>query len=173
MNSLPREIGIYSRPELSEFFRSFLGQPLREIWTVVFEFGGAVEDWTRANPEFVFDGGTFWCSVVSGDELFVMPDRWKDKMVYITRDTFDFIRESGKHWKIDMSAEPPYSNLVGKNLDRVILIDNSVGDVVGAEFQFQDQVATFYVIADEYFFIPGKARERLCELQYEYADVIR
>ena len=48
-----------------------------------------------------------------------------------------------------------------------------MGDVVGAEFQFQDQVATFYVIADEYFFIAGEARERLCELQYEVADVIR
>jgi hypothetical protein len=173
MNKLPREIGIYSRPDLIEFFRSFLGQPLREMWTVVFEFDGDVEDWTRANPEFIFDGGAFWCTVIFGDKLLVMPNRWKDEMVYITRDTFDFIRESGKYWKIDRSTEPPVSNLVGKRLERVILIDNSVGDVVGVELQFQDQVATFYVIADEYFFILGEARERLQELQYEYGEVIQ
>ena len=173
MSRSQRFKGIYSRQQLRKYFRSFLGQTLREIWTVVFEYGGEVEDWTRADPEFVFDEGDFWCTVIFGDKLRAMPGRWEDTLVYINRETFDFIQECGKHWKVDRSAESRYSNLVGKSLESVILIDNRFGDVAGVEFRFEDRVATFYVMGDEAWFIPGEARTRLCELQYEFTDVIR
>ncbi len=152
--------------------RHFLGKRLESIWLIVYAFENQVADWERAEPEFVFQEGVFRCRVINGDWLEVRDTPWEDHYRDVTKEFLDFIFECGMPWRVDMSVEDQYREYVGKVLDRIYLIENQFGDVAGAEFWFEGEVATLVVGGDEEIFIPGKCRDRLGHMKYRIGDEI-
>ncbi len=165
--------GPYREPaESCQTLRDSIGEVLEELWVMVYVYDNKVEDWERVSPEFLFSGGVVRCDVAKGDWLQVLETRWKDKMCYLDKYMLEFVLSHGKWWKVDMSTTSPFSRYLGKRLEKVNLIENQYGNMAGAEFWFENEVATFVVGADQTFFFPEKCRDRLTKMKFRVADAL-
>ena len=80
--------------------------------------------------------------------------------------------EAGKHWKVNMSSEDAYSELIGKRLENIVLVWGPFDDREGVDFYFEDRVATAFVGGDEVWFYPFQCRDELAGRKYTIGKVI-
>lgn len=152
--------------------KSFIGHELSEVCIVLYAQSGEVKSWDMVRPELVFQNRVIRVDVKGGDYLAIYDDPWEDPFVHMSKANFDFVMKAGKHWKVNMSSEDLYSEMIRKRLEKIVLIRGPFDNLAGVEFYFEGSVATAFVGGDEVWFYPFQCRDKLADMGYTIGKLI-
>lgn len=87
-----------------------------------------------------------------GERLAIYPEPWEDPFAEpLSPENREFVRESGKWTKFDVSDQDSYAGFIGKKVIMVESIHNDVGNLAGVALFAPDGVIQFFIDGDTGF----------------------
>ena len=127
------------------------GKTVTSVRRIFYVFGDEVET-SEGAVEFSFDDSTVLLldSGADGERLRVGTERWMDPFEgKVTPENIEYVARSGKYTAFDVSAEFPYSDVLGGTVDDVEMTTLPSGAVSGVSFLIGTLTLSAQTIADE------------------------
>jgi hypothetical protein len=129
-----------------------MGDVIRELRLICFVRQGVVQ-WDDAWIEIRAQRPLLVKTANDGTQLAVA-EEWLDPFPPVrTAEDEAFIERYGKLEAFDVSAQDPYSQLIGAKVDGVQPLRNGYGLVVGVAIQFGDHSLRVWIDSDECFIV--------------------
>ena len=134
-------------------FTKYYGDAVARISRLRYEVGGKVtSDPVDGAVEIVFTaGGVLFCDTgADGDSLTLQDFAWTDPFAGpLSPENEDYVRTSGKWVRHDVSAEPPFAELIGRKLFDVAPMLGSNDKLYGLLLDISGYKIVIYANADE------------------------
>jgi hypothetical protein len=131
--------------------RALVGKRIASVARVLYEYEGRVDASDGALELRLADGGTLLLEgAADGERLRLRSDGWVDPFLPpLSEENLAFVSKHGKWCRVECSADPAWSALVGQPVSSVSVLENQFGSIAGASMSVGAVTFWFLVECDE------------------------